>query len=233
MTDEPNNIPIRKKRTKNKKGFGYLYLFAFVFLIALAGLSYVVNAYSPDVDVTIGNNESLTLSESDMEVEIKSVDERLKWIQMEDEMPTVALRNSEKKSSKKKEYDNYTMSESNTLKNDKLEDKKTKKIPVPSIEDIQSQKADFKLAVVPHNPVVPKPKPLFTKVYLGSYTTIDEAMSMQSKISKEYADLNPFIKAVQDSYIVQIGSFSEEERAQELVSNLRRHGYNPKISYEK
>ena len=44
--------------------------------------------------------------------------------------------------------------------------------------------------------------------------------------------LAPFVKAVNGSYIVQLGSFSEKDRANALVSKLRAKGYNPKVNYE-
>lgn len=225
MANPSNNIPIRKKRKKHKKNFGYLYLFAFVFLAALAGLSYLVKAYSPDIDVTIGNNEALTLSDSDMEVEIKSVDERLKWIQLEDEMPTVAIREPENKPKKE------TKEEDKVKNKQKEEQQKEKKPPMPSFSDIPVQKTDFRTAQNRVN-VVPLPVPSVTKVYLGSYTSIEEAMAIQSRISSEEPSLNPFIKAVRDSYIVQLGSFSDPEKASALVSKLRQNGYSPKISRE-
>ncbi len=231
MPKEPQYIPIRKKR--KKRNFGYLYLFAFVFLTALAALSYIVKIYSPDIDVTIGNNEALTLSESDMEVEIKSVDERLKWIQTEDEMPTVAIRESSKDIIDDKE--NIGINE-DILKNlpKKNAEKKIKTAPVPSVEEIKTQKPDFRIASSSiRSQVIPKPKPLFTKVYLGNYKTIEDAISVQNKVSQDYVSLNPFIKAVNDYYIVQMGSFTDEEKAEELVSKLKQNGYNPKITYEK
>ena len=229
MANPAENMPIRKKRKKPKKRFGYLYLFAFVFFAALAGLSYLVKSYSPDIDVTIGNNEALTLSDSDMEVEIKSVDERLKWIQMEDEMPTVALRDTGDKSKKEK-----ALKEEEKLKNkDKEEElKKDKKPPIPSFADIPVQRTDFRTAA--HNPVkvIPAPIPSVTKVYLGSYSSIEEAMAVQSQISSAEPSLNPFIKAVRDIYIVQLGSFSDPDKASALVLKLRQSGYNPKVSRE-
>ena len=81
MTNE-NEQPIKRKRRKRKNSFmGYVYLFIFVFVAALAGFSYFVKSYSPEVDVTIGNQELVApISQSDMDVEVKSVDERLKWI---------------------------------------------------------------------------------------------------------------------------------------------------------
>lgn len=221
---EKNNIPLRRKKRKKKKNYGYLYLFAFVFLIALAGLSYIVKSYSPDIDVAIGNNESLTLSESEMDVEIKSVDERLKWIQMEDEMPSVALRNNEEK-----EENNIIKKE--VVKKDKEETKTVNKPPVPSIADIQNQRPDFR-SITPATPVIPQPQPLqtITKVYLGSYSSLEEAMAVQNKVASDEPSVVPFIKAIRDTYIVQLGSFSDKEKANALVIKLREKGYYPKIT---
>ena len=84
----------RKKRKRKKSSLGYLLLFTFVFLTALWGLSYAVKSLSPNVDIEIGNNEALTDAAIENDAEIKTVDERLKWIQMEDEMPSVAVRNN-------------------------------------------------------------------------------------------------------------------------------------------
>ena len=77
------NKPVKLKRKRRKNSFmGYIYLFIFVFVLALAGLSYIVKSYSPEVDVTLGNIETEPLTQADMGMEVKSVDERLKWIQM-------------------------------------------------------------------------------------------------------------------------------------------------------
>lgn len=83
MQQEKKTTPIRKKK-KKRTGLRYLILFTLVFISALFGLSYIVKSYSPDVDVAIGNNEALTLSEEDIDVEMRTIDERLKWIQLED-----------------------------------------------------------------------------------------------------------------------------------------------------
>ncbi len=218
MTSIENNNPIKGKKRKKKRNFGYFYLFVFVFFAVLVGLSYILKSYSPDIDVAIGNNEALTLSESEMDVEIKSIDERLKWIQMEDEMPTVAKRNTDENNDENKK----------NIEND--EEKKIMKPPIPIVEDIQLQKTDFR-SISPAMPVIPLPeKPnVITKVYLGSYSSLEEAMAIQSKVSTDEPSIEPFIKAIKDTYIVQLGSFSDKDKANALIEKLKEKGYTPKI----
>ncbi len=230
-----NEVKFKKKKSK-KSAMGYIYLFAFVFAAALAFMSYLVKSYSPDVDVEIGNKEDLTLSEGDMDVEIKSIDERLKWIQEEDEMPSVALRENKK-------------NKTEDILEDKIVDTpKEEKIKNEPIIPLPEKPREYKPE--PLNPkdftklnsgnetakqvqaVSPAPVgvPSMTKVYLGSYASLEEAMKIQEKISAEIPDSVPFIKAVNDKYIVQLGSFSKKETADAFIAKLREKGYNPKIS---
>ena len=223
-----NEVKFRNKKRK-KNSLGYLYLFAFVFAAALFFMSYLVKSYSPDVDVEIGNKENLTLSEEDMDVEIKNIDERLKWIQEEDEMPSVALRGEKKR----KDIDNEDKIIDYT--NEEFE-KKEPVIPLP--EKPKNSQADLKTAAASNTlnsnqvpaPKIPAPVPNITKVYLGSYETLEDAMHIQEKISIEIPDAMPFVKAVNNKYIVQLGSFSKREKADAFIIKLRSMGYNPHIS---
>ncbi len=245
MTKIDNNenraIPIGKKRRKRKQNWSYVYLFAFVFIAALFSLSYLVKTYSPNIDVAIGNNDSLTLSDSEMDITAKPIDERLKWIQMEDEMPTVSIKGKEEKPIKEitqendKIKQNIKKEEDITVKQNKKEEQKpsniTKNPPLPSIMDLKPQVSDFR-AATSKPAVIPAPKPTITKVYLGTYSSIEEAMSVQNKISQEEASLTPFIKAMGNSYIVQLGSFSDKEKATSLAGHLKAKGYSPKLKFE-
>ena len=245
MSDTENiSVPQGRKR-KRKRNFGFVYLFLFVFLIALAIISYFVKMYSPDIDVAIGNNESLTLNDVETEIEVKSVDERLKWIQMEDELPTVALRNPEDRNDTVKELLGKDSADVEKTKKENSDDKKSeekkdksvqenkseKQPPIPTISDIKKQHSDFR-EIPAASPVVPSPSPSVTKVYLGKYSTIEEAMKVQNDVSAAEPSVTPFVKAVNDSYIVQLGSFSDKERATALIVKLRAKGYSPKISYQ-
>ncbi len=241
---QDNNIPIRRKKRKRKNFFGYLFLFSLVFIFALFGLSYIVKSYSPKVDVTIGNNEALTLSEQDMDVEIKTIDERLKWIQTEDEMPTVAIREPKEKLSdinKKQKTKDIKKNTDDTAKDRNKEEKTLKKQKKDKItgnnetinkaeKDYKKQKLDLKLekAVTPPKPLPPK----VSKVYIGKYSTIEEATKIQRKIAAEETDIVPFIKSLGSGYIVQVGSFSDSQKASALLTRMKNKGYSAKLITE-
>lgn len=235
------NKPVKLKRKRRKNSFmGYIYLFIFVFVLALAGLSYIVKSYSPEVDVTLGNIETEPLTQADMGMEVKSVDERLKWIQMEDEMPSVAIR--EAKESTEEAVKAKTKKVIEPEVDEEPIFKKEEKIPQPSMSEIANsvapEIADFRTASAPNQvvplpvnkpSVIPAPIPSLTKVYLGSFSTVDEAMAIQQKVATDIPDAMPFIKSVNGSYIVQLGSFSNSEIAQTFIQRVRDKGYSPKI----
>lgn len=249
MQTENKPVQLRRKRKRKNKGvMGYLYLFVLVFVVALFGFSFFVKSYSPDVDVAIGNTESLTLSESEMDVEVKSVDERLKWIQMEDEMPSVAIReakeSTEKSIKEKQDKKNSVIVDEEVVKrvielptNDEPIFKKEDVVPKPQMSDLITQSAqqtvstpipqasDFRTAV----PVIPAPIPSLTKVYLGTFSTVDEAMTMQQKIATDIPESMPFIKSQNGLYIVQLGSFSNKAMADSFILKVKEKGYSPKV----
>lgn len=227
-----NKAPLKRKKRKRKSNIGYLILFALVFVTALYVLLYAVKSFSPEVDVTIGNNESLTLSEQDMEVEIKTVDERLKWIQMEDELPTVSIRTAKEKDDKSKQETKQSSNSNENTKNKKNKEEKKTEAPRPNMNDAVRQKLDFRLRNI--EPTETKPAiSKVTKVYLGNYKTVEDAMRIQKIISTEESDIVPFIKSINGQYVVQIGSFSDIDKAQALTDKMKTKGYPAKLVSEK
>lgn len=245
MQTEHQTVKLKRKRKrKNKSILGYIYLFVFVFATSLVCLSFFVKTYTPKVEISIGNPESMTLSEPDIGVEIKPVDERLKWIQMEDEMPSVAIREA-------KESTEKIIEERETKKDKEQEETKTElekrivelpseaepiykketDIPKPEISNIISttlpQAYNFRQSDA--KPVIPAPIPTLTKVYLGNFLTIDEAMKMQEKVANDIPEATPFIKSQNGTYIVQLGSFSNKTMADSFILKLKEKGYNPRI----
>ncbi len=228
MENQENNPQIKRKKRKRKKSFGLFYLFAFVFVGALFFITNLIKSYSPDIDVSIGSNENLTLSDSDMDTDVKPVDERLKWIQMEDDMPTVSVKEDEISKDSIKDFDDIGSAEVNVPADKNV----IQNPPKPKFDEIKSNKPQITDSVQPPKQVIPLPKPAWTKVYLGNYSSIDEAMSVQNKISNDNPNLMPFVKSVKGTYIVQLGSFSDSDKAAELINNLKNQGYSPKTIVE-
>jgi len=213
------------------------------------------NGYNYNVEIEIGNNDLAPLSESDMNVEVKSVDERLKWIQMEDEMPSVAIREAKESAENEilnKKIENEIIKEKTneivpkpekTIVEQEPIFKKEDVAPKPSISDIVSLPVshpnDFRMAtstsIIPAPkppsplPVVPSSSQSLLKVYLSSYISVDEAMSIQQRVSSDVPEAMPFIKSQNGAYIVQLGSFSNRDVANKFILRLKEKGYNPKV----
>lgn len=238
----------KRRRRKNLGFLKYIFLFAFVFIGALVGLSYLVDSYSPKVDVSLGNtDDSLTLATPENEEEMKTIDERLKWIQMEDEMPSVAIRETLAADELASTLitENHEQVDKKEVKENLNEKAKSKEpidsvvldvvqpkseAPKPAMSEIAKQTTDFRTAA--KQAVIPAPIPSLTKVFLGPFSTLDEAIFYQQKVGNDLPEVMPFVKSVDGSYIVQIGSFSNKEVANSFLLKAQEKGYSPKTKTE-
>lgn len=233
----------RKKRKRNGNAVQYLLFFALMFSLALYGVTYIVDSYSPDVDVQIGNSEPITLTDEDMSINEKTVDERLKWIQEEDELPSVIenephLYSQEEVDKTSEEGKSKQVIEPPKKQN--YDEQKKEDISVvaqtPETKTKEKEKSDY-LAMdlkraAQNSGVIPKPTPLVSKVVVGKFSSLDEALNIQNKLNGENLNVSPFIKAVKNYYVVQVGSFSDKERADSLSSELKAKGYSSSVIYE-
>lgn len=242
----PQQQTVRRRKKKKNHSLQYFLLFLVIFVITLLALKNIVTSYTPDVDVQIGNNDSAVLTSSDMPVEEGTIDERLRWIQEEDELPSAGENEpklfktpsedieTEKKESKIKkvieqpkkiDYDEKVASENDSETNGRKTFSETKKTK----NDYLS--ADFRKAAESSG-VIPKPKSNVSKVVIGRFSSLEEALSAQNKVSAEGLNVVPFIKAIKNQYVVQVGSFSEQERAEALKEQLRAKGYHANVISE-
>ena len=250
---EPQKTVAKLKRKRKKKSLlNYLLLFIIVFTICVILFLSGIKSYTPTADVAIGNEESVTMNDEDLDFEIKSVDERLKWIQMEDDLPTVAVRNSKTDNNVKMYAPDTTTKleieddEKPSVKKDIASQNKIQETqkqptiqnpiaqkpvaPKPSINEVATEKADFRTAQLPKAivPLPTRPQETLTKVYLGNFTSLEDAMIIQKKVSSDFPDTAPFIKATNNYYMVQLGSFSDKDKANTFIYQLRSKGYSPK-----
>ena len=229
----------RKKSSKSKKKdnstFVFIISFVFTFMIATGIIGICLNYFSPTVDVNIGQND--VLPEDNEQIPVLDMDNRLKWIQDEDnyaQQPT-----SEKYLQLDKEFNSLNADKTNNIKKENIrpvkntESKSVKKerqdnIPVP----VHSKDIEPPVPTLTEvqNTVNKTPSEIkITKVYTGFYKSAEEAQQAKEKIANLFPELQPFVKSVNGQYIVQAGSFSSRKKAVELRESLNSRGYTAKL----
>lgn len=240
----------RKKR-RHSNGTGYIYLFILVFAAAFFAITKAVKSYSPDVDVQIGNKEEITLNDDDMNFEARPIDERLKWIQSEDDLPvagkygkykddmimksfTVSETSeqvvkpviTEKKQREENEFKNIPVSH----ENDEKKKSSGKEIKTSTSEDKKDKKKEetANREKQKDNTSEEGISISVTRVYAGSYATAEEAAAAQKKLAETDPSITPFIKNRNGKYTIQAGSFYDSEKADALVKKLNADGFQAK-----
>lgn len=224
MQDEEQNIQehisykeYQKKLTK-KTSEG-IAMFVSVFFILLLLFLGIAKQMSPEIDVSIGDNDN---SSSDtMGINKSSVDERLKLLQMED-------------SNKDNMFDNeleekVVIPEHKTSDNDNNEEEPTKQNeqnakPKPEETASNSPKIPLQTLEQANN--------LSVKVVVGYYTSKEQANVAKEIISESGLNISPYVRAIGGGYTIQVGSFTSREKAQSLANELLRNNYPAKVIME-
>lgn len=218
------------KKEKNKK---VLVIFLSTFFVSLFLAAFAIKALSPNVDVEIADDSAdYAETEQTPGIEAKDVDNRLKWIQFEDNMPGV---------SKRYDSDESELTDSDTEKNDvnvnKNEDleKVRTATKTTDVKIAAQKKPDIKQqAPVPtrHDVTTVSSPTRVTKVYIGYYSTLEQAVNAQNKVITSGVNVSPFVKEVNGLYVVQAGSYANSQKAQSLYSQLSAMGYPAKLVIE-
>lgn len=212
-------------RTKNKKVQQTFLLFIVTFLVSLVVITYFIKSFSPNVDVEIGgeseNVERTTIDDTDSDVK-QAIDDRLKWIQLEDNMPTT----EDKKQSE--EYNNKDEAEE-VKATEKI--KKSKNEELDAIELDTTAKPQKLKPPVPAQPQTATP-PKMSKVYVGSYTTIEQAIQAQNKLMNTSTSVSPFVKEVNGVYVLQAGSYANANKAEEISREINSLGFSARVVRE-
>lgn len=215
-------------RTKNKKVQQTFLLFIVTFLVSLVVITYFIKSFSPNVDVEIGGEaeyvEQTTSEDSDSDVK-QAIDDRLKWIQLEDNMPT-----AEQDKKQKEEYNEET-EEVKPSEKDTKKEKKNKKEELDAVELDTTVKPQKLQPPVPAQPPVATP-PKMSKVYVGSYATIEQAIHAQNKLMNTSTSVSPFVKEVNGSYVLQAGSYANGNKAEEIAREINSLGFSARVVKE-
>ena len=231
---------VKKKKNGN---ITFILLFAITFVMTLFLVSAMFKNFSPPVDVNIGGEE--TISENPVEeFPEKDIDDRLKWIQFEDNIAESPVVNEVQKNTKeektKTDKNPYTKELTNKKEVKQAEEPvmaqnkyimdppvpvqyKPVQPPVPTISEI-------KTVYKPVEPSTPAVK--MTKVYVGYYATKEEADRIKNQIANSVSGYQPFVKSSGSQYIVQIGSFNDRSKAFNLKTELANKGYPARLLTE-
>ena len=229
--------------TKSDKIKQTIALFLVTFLVSLIVITYFIKSMSPDVDVEIGGGEEQTLEHEDTDSEVKQpIDDRLRWIQMEDNMPGASKRedgqnndieyqsnddtdNSQDEKVKESESTESSSQEQNTLEpieyanpDSGLKNSSNTATPPIPLQTTRSQTGEepFKMS----------------KVFVGSYPTIEQAIQAQNKLMNTNISVSPFVKEVDGNYVLQAGSYANAHKAEAVANEISAAGFPARVVKE-
>ena len=214
-----------KNSRKMRQGF---VLFTITFLLTLVAVTYVIKNYSPNVDVEIGGEqESQAAYDEDDGIEPKkAVDDRLKWIQLEDNMPGVSKRDGEEEI-KYEETDEQKLAAKEEKRIEEKEQQQ-KEITMPT-EQTESTDTPVKTPIQTQNGSQPFK---MAKIYVGSYSSIEQAIQAQNRLMETNLSVSPFVKEVNGTYVLQVGSYANINKAEALVRDINAAGFSATLVQE-
>lgn len=217
----------RYKKSKDVTAQNILTVFTTTFLIMLVFFIGAARKMTPNVDVSIGEDSAVDAKESGLGVK-GFIDNRLKAIQSEDS--NVMVKKVEEAKNKFEEDDEDEYFDKTLEEKVKLPVRKVKQEVTQATQDMTQPKEQKAVTSAPPKPVeIPTAYNPVVKVVVGSYSSIDQAKVAQSILQESGLGVTPFIKNIQGTYTLQVGSFSSEAKAQSLANELLKHNYPARI----
>lgn len=233
----------RKKKSQQNK---LVFIFLSTFFITLITLIYLATAFTPKIDIEVNDTqtaeEQLSTEEEKMiaEVEYKSIDSRLKDIQMDDkylkntqtentDIVENLKRMKEEAIAKQMKNNDYTNEEPEQIERHSLD---VIKLAPPQLATPQYTKKQETTSTVSQPKKTTTTTPKMTKVYVGKYAEFDQAATVQEALVKSSLVSAPFIKNLNGYYVIQVGSFANMEAAQNVAELLISNGYAAKMVLE-
>ena len=171
-----------------------------IFLISFFGMllvfTFVIKSFSPSVDTSIGDYQQE--AEVDTQEEPKKiVDDRLSMIQSEDQ--------------------GRSFSELMAKPDDTAEVKETVQVNTVTPEPVQT------VNETTVTPPTPQAEPVY-KVFVGTYTSAEQAKVAKDIIQESGNGLNPIVKWIgSNNYTLQVGIFKNKQRAESLLYTVQQN----------
>lgn len=171
-----------------------------IFLISFFGMllvfTFVIKSFSPSVDTSIGDYQQE--AEVDTQEEPKKiVDDRLSMIQSEDQ--------------------GRSFSELMAKPDDTAEVKETVQVNTATPEPVQT------VNETTVTPPTPQAEPVY-KVFVGTYTSAEQAKVAKDIIQESGNGLNPIVKCIgSNNYTLQVGIFKNKQSAESLLFTVQQN----------
>ena len=237
--DDNNNlnsdfIKFNKKKKVDSKNV-FFKTFSLTLILMAVGLYF----FTPNIDVQIGDISSDNEFEDEIDyVNKKNVDYRLRWIQLEDNGNQLIdrLRKNDSNPSgiedgeSHQKFDEQDEHQDSAYNDNSLPmEQKTTASNVKHHENSVENEIHLPENTNQHATQV---KSTFSKVYIGSYGDINAAIEAQNKLLEANLPVSPFIKKMNNTYVIQVGSFASLNKAQILVNQLAQQGFQARIIEE-
>lgn len=223
---KPSHISYKdyqKKVTKNPNEG--IIIFVSTFFILLLLFLGIAKQISPEVDVSIGDENSDTQTEA---VDKSAVDGRLKLLQDEDSQTANKTDNTFAD-----ELDEKVVIPDSTKKADKEEEGTNASETPITLADQEANPKPVETASPAPKQVSPKPQAsVNAKVVVGYYSTKEQAEVAKGIIAESGLNISPFVRNIGGAYTIQIGSYTTREKAQSVVNELLRNNYPARIITE-
>ena len=222
---KPSHISYKdyqKKVTKNPNEG--IIIFVSTFFILLLLFLGIAKQISPEVDVSIGDENSDTQTE---EVDKTAVDGRLKLLQDEDSQTANKADNTFAD-----ELDEKVVLPDKKAENQAINNNNVSETPVTLADQAANPKPAETSSPAPKQ-VTPRPQASANaKVVVGYYSTKEQAEVAKGIIAESGLNISPFVRNIGGAYTIQIGSYATREKAQSVVNDLLRNNYPARIITE-
>lgn len=172
-----------------------------IFVISFFGMllvfTFLIKSFSPSVDTSIGDYQQPVEADNTEEVK-KIVDNRLEMIQNEDQGRSFSELMS------------------------KPDDVAAAPAATQSTQQEKRQIVQEPAAEVPAPAPAPQAEPIY-KVFVGNYTSAEQAKVAKEIIQESGSGLNPIVKCIgSNNYTLQVGIFKNKQSAESLLYTVQQ-----------
>lgn len=190
-----------------KKDSSLLKIFVLSFFSMLLIFTFLIKSFSPSVDTSIGDYQQSSL-DSQQEENEKVVDDRLSMIQSEDQGKSFT----------------DLMNKAEDVQKDASKQQEQQSSVTDNQKNIVKNEDTAQVSTAA--------EPVY-KVYVGSYTSAEQAKVAKDIIQESGNGLNPIVKCIgSNNYTLQVGLFKNKQSAETMLMTVQQNNLPARIVQE-